>query len=195
MRSHAGEIHGIEQHRKISGARAGAGPSNEEIFQDFPIVCGGKGLFADLTMNEVTYDLCAGTHAHHLIVRLTLWALKILSIVHRWADIQIADVLQANPAFNLSIRNRAEGSLSQRGGSRACAFVRFRGQSGHLLRSSFSAFEPRRSLRPRRAAKMKTFNLSKRVLECRPPMHHWVSMCGFVRRPGTIRARGRSAGF
>src|SRR5262249_24409748 len=93
--------------------------------QDFPIVCGGKGLFADLTMNEVTYDLCAGTHADHLIVRLTLWALKLLSIVHRWADIQIADVLQANPAFNLSIRNRADGSLPQRGRSRACAFVRF----------------------------------------------------------------------
>ena len=89
-------------------------------------------------MNEVTYDLCAGTHAHHLIVRLTLWALKILSIVHRWADIQIADVLQANPAFNLSIRNRAEGSLSQRGGSfvRPVGTVRF--VCGHLITMSLT---------------------------------------------------------
>ena len=39
------------------------------------------------------------------------------------------------------------------------------------------------------------FNLSKRVLERRPPTPHWVSTCGFVRRPDTVRARRRSAGF
>jgi hypothetical protein len=55
-----------------SGARLGAWPPNEEVFQDFPIVCGGEGLFANLTMNQVIYDLRAGTHAHHLVVRLTL---------------------------------------------------------------------------------------------------------------------------
>ena len=52
-------------------------------------------MFANLTMDQVIYDLCARTHAHHLIVRLTLRALKILIIVHRRADIQIADALQA----------------------------------------------------------------------------------------------------
>jgi hypothetical protein len=48
-------------------------------------------------MNQVIYDLCAGTHAHHLVVRLTLWALKLLIVVHWRADIQIADALQAPP--------------------------------------------------------------------------------------------------
>jgi hypothetical protein len=48
-------------------------------------------------MNQMIYDLRAGTHAHHLVVRLTLWALKVLIVVHRRADIQIADALQAPP--------------------------------------------------------------------------------------------------
>jgi hypothetical protein len=34
-----------------------AWPPNEEIFQDFPIVCGGEGLFANLTLNQVIYNL------------------------------------------------------------------------------------------------------------------------------------------
>jgi hypothetical protein len=72
-------------------------------------VCGSKGLFANLTMNQVIYDLCARIHAHHLIVRSTLRASKFLIVVHRGADIQIADALQA--PFNLSTRNRAEGGL------------------------------------------------------------------------------------
>jgi len=58
-------------------------------------VCGGKRLFANLTMDQVIYDFCARTHAHHLVVRMTLWALKILIVVHPRADIQIADALQA----------------------------------------------------------------------------------------------------
>jgi hypothetical protein len=45
-------------------------------------------------MNQVIYALCARTHAHHLVVRLTLCAPKLLIIVHRRADIQIADALQ-----------------------------------------------------------------------------------------------------
>ena len=55
-----------------SGARPGAWPPDEKVFQDFPIVCGGKWLSANITMNQVIYDLCARTHAHHLVVRLTL---------------------------------------------------------------------------------------------------------------------------
>jgi hypothetical protein len=85
----------------------GAWSPNEEVFQDFPIVCGGKGLFANLAMYQVIYDLCARTHAHHFIVRLTLRAFKFLIVVHWRADIQIADALQA--PFNLSIRNRPVG--------------------------------------------------------------------------------------
>src|SRR5262249_411926 len=77
-----------------SGARLGAWPPHEEVFYDFPIVCGGKRLSANLAMNQAIYGLCAGTHAHHLVVRLTLWALKLLIIVHRRADIQIQDALQ-----------------------------------------------------------------------------------------------------
>jgi hypothetical protein len=78
-----------------SGARPGAWPPDEKVFQDFPIVCGGKWLSANITMNQVIYDLCARTHAHHLVVRLTLWALKLLIVVHRRADIQITDAVQA----------------------------------------------------------------------------------------------------
>jgi len=42
-------------------------------------------------------------------VRSTLRASKFLIVVHRRADTQIADALQA--PFNLSTRNRAEGGL------------------------------------------------------------------------------------
>jgi hypothetical protein len=65
------------------------------VFQDFPIVCGGKRLFANLTMDQVIYDFRARTHVHHLVVRITLWALKILIVVHRRGNIQIVDELQA----------------------------------------------------------------------------------------------------
>jgi len=36
-------------------------------------------------MNEVIYSLCAGTHAHHLIVRLTLRALEFFIVIRRRA--------------------------------------------------------------------------------------------------------------
>ena len=43
---------------------------------------GGKGLVANLTMDQVIYYLCARTNAHHLIVRLTLRAVKFLIVDH-----------------------------------------------------------------------------------------------------------------
>ena len=120
------------------GPRSGTWPPHEEVFEDFSIVCGDKGLFADLTMNQVIYDLCARTHAHHLIVCLTLRALKFLIVVHRRADIQIADALQA--PFNLSIRNRAEGSLPHRGRWRVCA------AGGTTLAEPLIVYAPSRTL-------------------------------------------------
>src|SRR5262249_50911839 len=61
-------------HRRIGHklGHAGTRPPVKEVFQDFPIVCGGEGLFANLTVNQVIYNLYARTHTHHLIVRLTL---------------------------------------------------------------------------------------------------------------------------
>jgi hypothetical protein len=43
---------------------------------------GGKWLFANLTVDRLIYDLWSRTDAHHLVVRMTLRALKLLIINH-----------------------------------------------------------------------------------------------------------------
>jgi hypothetical protein len=64
---------------------------------------GGKWLFANLTVDQLIYDLWTRTDAHQLVVRMTLRALKLLIINHStspgWfshmarADMHIAEEL------------------------------------------------------------------------------------------------------
>jgi len=52
---------------------------------------GSKELVANLTMDQVIYHLCARTHAHHLVVRLTLRAIKFLIIDHSTPSVGFDD--------------------------------------------------------------------------------------------------------
>ena len=73
----------------------------------------GKRLFANLTMDQLIYDLWARTQAHHLVVLLTPRTLKLLIVdhltssdrlLHSHTHINATQTLQEASRFNLSIR-------------------------------------------------------------------------------------------